>query len=155
MNHSILAGTLFPGSPDGNGKPAKLDSQSYIEIADGERLFFLLPKGRLMFPNVFNLSCHRKENRTIRSSFFFQTGRTAPVEKPKFTYEQLIVSVLEPDRQLTFPEIVAEIQSRHPYYNNGELISAKFIFLFDRSFYLDELFFNFCNDRYLCMNWHL
>ncbi len=45
--------------------------------------------------------------------------RAAPVEKPRYTYEQLLVSVLEPDRQLTFTEIIAEIQNRYPYYNNG------------------------------------
>ncbi|EKX47554.1 hypothetical protein GUITHDRAFT_152026 [Guillardia theta CCMP2712] len=37
-------GVIYPGSPDGNsGKPAPLQRQSKIEIADGVPIYFLLP----------------------------------------------------------------------------------------------------------------
>jgi len=39
-------GQTYSGSPSGTeGKPAKLQSKSQIEIADGTPIFFLLPKG--------------------------------------------------------------------------------------------------------------
>ena len=47
-------------------------------------------------------------------------GRVQQAERPRFTYEKLAASVLEPDRQLTFEQIVSEIQNRYPYYANGD-----------------------------------
>lgn len=80
-------GIPYPGSSTGtDGKPAKLQSKSAIEIADGTPIFFLLPKG------------------------------THSLEKPKQTYEQLISSVLEGGQLLTLQEIISEIQKKYPYY---------------------------------------
>mmetsp|Transcript_39599 Transcript_39599/g.61772 ORF Transcript_39599/g.61772 Transcript_39599/m.61772 type:complete len:135 (-) Transcript_39599:4096-4500(-) len=67
-------------------------SRSCIEIADGNPLYFLLPKA----------------------------GKPAG-DKPKLTYEQLINSVVEEGQELTLSDIILRIQEKYPYYADESL----------------------------------
>jgi hypothetical protein len=85
-------GVTYNGSPDGRqGTPCKLTSQACIQIADGTPLYFLLPRGR------------------------------PTLDKPKLTYEQLIIQVLDPDKELTVQDIIHSIQQKHSYYTDESI----------------------------------
>jgi hypothetical protein len=86
-NNVKVDGHVYPGSTDGlTGTPCTLKSQACIHVADGTPLYFLMPKGK------------------------------HTLDKPKLTYEQLVTSVLEPNKSLPFQEIVHQIQKKYTYY---------------------------------------
>lgn len=87
----------------------KVNGQSYVGSSDGHA----------------GQACQLTSQACIQiadgTALYFLLPKVRTTDKPKLTYEQLIMSVLEPDKELLYAEVVNQIQQKYAYYSDDSI----------------------------------